>query len=442
MRPGTIEDILGQDDLIAPGSALRSALDRNRLASMILWGPPGSGKTTLARLVARSAGLRFVAFSAVLSGIKEVKEVMAAAEREHRADGRPTLLFIDEIHRFNRAQQDAFLPHVEQGTILLIGATTENPSFAVNAALLSRCAVQVLKALSEEHLVSLLRRALNDPRGLQEQNLAIADAELRLMAARAGGDARRALNALEAVSMIVAGRIGASEGTVTSPVSRQDVDRALARATLLYDKAGEEHFNLISALHKSLRNSDADAALYWLARMLESGEDPLYVARRMIRFASEDVGNADPGALRVALSARDAFVSLGMPEGALALAQAAIYLAATPKSNSVYEAYGRVLEELRRGGAAPVPLALRNAPTALMRDLGYGRDDAYAHDEPEGTADLECLPERLRGRRFYQPNFIGHERALGERLQEMENRRAKKAAGATKPSPRSARTDE
>jgi putative ATPase len=442
MRPGTLEEIVGQDDLIAPGSALRSAFDRNRLASMILWGPPGSGQTTLARLIARTAGLRFVAFSAVLSGIKEVKEVMAAAEREHRGDGRPTLLFVDEIHRFNRAQQDAFLPHVEQGTILLIGATTENPSFAVNAALLSRCSVQVLQPLSEEHLVSLLRRALSDPRGLREQGLAVGDEELRLMATRAGGDARRALNALESLSLIVAGRIVSAEGHGPTPVTRQDVDRALARAALLYDKSGEEHFNLISALHKSLRNSDADAALYWLARMLESGEDPLYVARRMIRFASEDVGNADPGALRIALSARDAFVSLGMPEGALALAQAAIYLAATPKSNSVYEAYGRVIEELRRGGADPVPLALRNAPTALMRDLGYGRDYAYAHDEPEGTADLECLPDRLRGRRFYRPRPVGHERALGERLQDMENRRAKKATAAARTVPPPERTDE
>jgi putative ATPase len=300
----------------------------------------------------------------------------------------------------------------------------------------------VLQPLSEEHLVSLLRRALSDPRGLKEQRMSIGDEELRLMAARAGGDARRALNALETLSLIVAGRIDSGGGSEGPPVTRQEVDRALARAALLYDASGEEHFNLISALHKSLRNSDADAALYWLARMLESGEDPLYVARRMIRFASEDVGNADPGALRVALSARDAFVSLGMPEGALALAQAAIYLAATPKSNSVYEAYGKVIEELRRGGADPVPLALRNAPTALMRDLGYGRDYAYAHDEPEGTAGLECLPDRLRGRRFYHPKPVGHERALGERLQEMESRRAKKAAGTATAAPRPTRTDE
>ena len=450
MRPRTFEEIGGQDELVGAGATLRTAVERDQVASMILWGPPGTGKTTLARLIADRTGVRFISFSAVLSGIKEIKDIMAAADRAAAGGGRRTLLFIDEIHRFNRAQQDAFLPYVEQGTIILIGATTENPSFAVNPALLSRCAVFVLHPLGEDDLVRLLRRALADPRGLAREGLAVEEADLRLLAARSAGDARRALNALETLALLAsADGHGPADADRTEErtrtATRRDVERALQRSALLYDKTGEEHFNLISALHKSLRNGDADAALYWLARMLESGEDPLYVARRMIRFASEDVGNADPGALRLALLAREAFESLGMPEGALALAQAAIYLAAAPKSDSVYQAYERVVEDLRRGLTDPVPPARRNAPTPLLRDLGYGRGYRSAHDSEEGTADLDCLPERLRGRRYYDPKPVGQESALAARLRDLKEARARQAeerrgAGGTTNGPRPSRT--
>jgi putative ATPase len=415
MRPVSLDEIVGQEELLGPGAPLRAAIEADQAASMILWGPPGSGKTTLARLIADLTRARFVSFSAVLSGIKEIKELMAAAERLAAAGGQRTILFIDEIHRFNRAQQDAFLPHVEQGTIVLIGATTENPSFAVNAALLSRCAVHVLGALEETHIVAILKRALSEPRGLGDERLAIDDIDLRLVAARSGGDARRALNALETVA-----RATARDGRGRR-VGRESIERALRRAALLYDREGEEHFNLISALHKSLRNGDADA--------------------RMIRFASEDVGNADPGALRIALAAREAVEALGMPEGGLALAQAAVYLAAAPKSNSLYLAYGRVVEDLRDGGSDPVPLALRNAPTGLMKDLGYGEDYRYAHDFEEGTADLECLPERLRGRRYYVATPAGHERALADRLRGYEEARARLARERSESAPRETKKD-
>jgi putative ATPase len=450
MRPRTFEEILGQEDLGAAGSPFRTAVESDQVASMILWGPPGSGKTTLARLIADLTRARFISFSAVLSGIREIKDIMAAADRSAAASGRRTILFIDEIHRFNRAQQDAFLPYVEQGTIVLVGATTENPSFAVNAALLSRCSVFVLRPLTEDDLLRLLRRALDDPRGLASQRLPVGEEDLRLIASRSAGDARRALNVLETVALVAsgAGARAADAGDAggrTRAVTRGDVERALQRSARLYDRSGEEHYNLISALHKSLRNGDADAALYWLVRMLESGEDPLYVARRMVRFASEDVGNADPGALRLALSAREAVESIGMPEGALALAQAAIYLAAAPKSDSVDRAYGRVVEDLEKGFTDPVPEALRNAPTALMRDLGYGRGYRSAHESEDGTVDLDCLPPRLRGRRYYEPKPVGQEAALAARLKVLEETRARASAarrgdGSVRSAPRPRRT--
>ena len=420
MRPESLDEIVGQDDLIGPGRPLRESIDHDQLRSMILWGPPGSGKTTLARLVARLTRAQFIQFSAVLSGIKEIKDVMRAAEQYRRATGRRTILFVDEIHRFNRAQQDAFLPYVESGSITLIGATTENPSFELNAALLSRCTVYTLPALEENHLVVILKRALASPRGVAPRRVAVSDDDLRYLASLSGGDARRALNILEILATTT---LATPEGT--RPVERTAVARAAQRAPLLYDKSGEEHYNLISALHKSLRNSDVDAALYWLLRMLESGEDPLYVARRMVRFASEDVGNADPQALAVALQAKDAIDFLGMPEGALALAQAAAYLALAPKSNALYVACGRIQEDLRAGLTDPVPLAIRNAPTSLMKSLGYGRDYQYAHDAAEGTTDMECLPDRLRGRRYYEPKPFGYEKTLQERLKEIADLRGR-----------------
>ena len=415
MRPVSLDEIVGQEERIGPGRPLREAIERDQVHSMILWGPPGSGKTTLARIIARLTRSQFVQFSAVLSGIKEIKEVMRAAEQYRRATGRRTILFVDEIHRFNRAQQDAFLPYVESGTIVLIGATTENPSFEVNAALLSRCAVYTLRGLDEAEIMGLLRRAMQSEKGIAARGVTASDDDLLYLASLSGGDARRALNILELLAMTAP---AAADGT--RPIDREGIARAAQRAPLLYDKAGEEHFNLISALHKSLRNSDADAALYWLLRMLESGEDPLYVARRMVRFASEDIGNADPQALSVSLAARDAFDFLGVPEGALALAQAAVYLALAPKSNAVYAASNRVQEDLKAGPADPVPLAIRNAPTPLMKGLGYGRDYRYAHDFEEGTADLQCLPDRLRGRRYYEPKPVGFEKHLGERMKEIE----------------------
>src|SRR5256712_204920 len=420
MRPEGLDEIVGQDDLIGPGRPLRETIERDQVHSMILWGPPGSGKTTLARLVARLTRAQFLQFSAVLSGIKEIKEVMRAAEQYRRATGRRTILFVDEIHRFNRAQQDAFLPYVESGALVLIGATTENPSFEVNAALLSRCTVYTLRALSEDDRVALLKRGLASARGVASRRVAAADQDLRYLASLSGGDARRALNTLE---LLATATPAAPDGT--RPVDRTSIARAAQRAPLLYDKSGEEHFNLISALHKSLRNSDADAALYWLMRMLESGEDPLYIARRMVRFASEDVGNADPQALAVALRARDAFDFLGMPEGTLALAQAAAYLALAPKSNALYVACGRIQEDLKAGLTDPVPPAIRNAPTPLMKNLGYGRDYQYAHDLEEGTTDMECLPERLRGRRYYEPKPFGYEKTLQERIKEIEGLKAR-----------------
>jgi putative ATPase len=423
MRPRTLDEIEGQDALLAPGRPLREAIARDALQSVILWGPPGTGKTTLARLIADATAAEFVAFSAVLAGIKDIKDVMAAAERRRRA-GRRTIVFVDEIHRFNKAQQDAFLPRVEAGDIVLIGATTENPSFEVNAALLSRSKVFVLTPLDEAAITRILRRALTDAeRGLGALAPEITDEALATLARVADGDARQALNLLQ---LVVA--------AAPQPVGRPTVDLALVQATLQrktlrYDKSGEEHFNLMSALHKSMRNSDPDAAVYWLARMLEAGEDPMYVARRLVRFASEDVGNADPQALVVAMAARDALHFIGMPEANAALAQSAIYLATAPKSNAVYLAYGAAAEAATRDVAEPVPLHLRNAPTRLMKSLDYGTGYQYAHDAPDAVAAMECLPERLRGREFYAPTERGFEKEIKRRLDGWKAIKQKRGAG-------------
>jgi putative ATPase len=413
MRPQSLDEVLGQEHLLGPGRVLRQAIESGELHSMILWGPPGSGKTTLASLMAHITGARFVAFSAVLSGVKEIREVIAQAELERSRHGATTILFVDEIHRFNRAQQDAFLPHVESGTIVLIGATTENPSFEVNSALLSRCRVYVLQPLGEDDLVRLLRRALEDgQRGLGALGADATDDGMRLIARLANGDARSALNMLEVAATLAPRTAG--RRTITEAGIRD----AAQKKTLLYDKSGEEHYNLISALHKSLRDSDPDASLYWLTRMLEAGEDPLYIVRRLVRFASEDIGNADPAALRLTLDAKDAYHFLGSPEGELAIAQATIYLALAPKSNAVYVAYGQARQDVRERPAEPVPLHIRNAPTDLMRDLGYGRDYRYAHDAPDARVAQEHLPESLRGRRYYHPTDRGLEAELGRRLAE------------------------
>ena len=414
MRPRTLDEFVGQESLIAPGRPLRSAIEQDRLQSIILWGPPGTGKTTLARLIATATRARFVAFSAVLSGIKEIREVMAEAEASRRR-GQRTLVFVDEIHRFNKAQQDAFLPRVEAGDIVLIGATTENPSFEVISALLSRSKVHVLKPLGIPEISTILRRALEDAdRGLGTLGINAHDEALAAIAKYANGDARVALNFLDAA----ASAAGATRRVDTALVADLAQNRAL-----LYDKTGEEHYNLISALHKSMRNSDPDAAVYWLARMLEAGEDPLYVARRLVRFASEDIGNADPQALTIAIAAKEAVHFMGMPEGNTALAQAAIYLAVAAKSNAVYRAYLDAAEAARQEVAEPVPLHLRNAPTKLMKELEYGKGYQYAHDEAEGVArEMECLPPAHRGRRFYEPVERGLEVRIKQRLEEIRKR--------------------
>jgi len=406
LRPAALDDFVGQRHLIGPGKALRLAIEQDQVPSMILWGPPGVGKTTLARIVARTTESEFLDFSAVLSGIREIRDVMARAERT-RHTGRGTILFVDEIHRFNRAQQDAFLPFVESGSITLIGATTENPSFEVVSALLSRVRVFVLESLSPDDVRTLVDRAA------ATIGLEISDEARAAIVRFADGDARMAYNILETAIAIAP----------NAPLTAEVVEDIVQKKLLRYDKDGEEHYNVISALHKSIRNSDADASLYWMARMLHAGEDPLYIVRRLVRFASEDIGLANPAALRVAIDTLEAVRFLGMPEAGVAVAQCVIYLAASPKSNTAYTAYGAAMKAASQSGAEPVPLHLRNAPTKLMKELGYGDDYEYAHDTEEGVADMECLPDRLRGRTFYEGKSVGREEEILKRLEEFRDRR-------------------
>lgn len=413
LRPKNLEEFVGQKHLLGEGRVLKQMIDQDRICSMIFWGPPGVGKTTLARIIAGRTKASFVDFSAVTSGIREIKEVMAQAERDRRT-GLNTLVFVDEIHRFNKAQQDAFLPYVEKGSIILIGATTENPSFEINAALLSRCKVFVLQSLSSEDLVELLHHALKSPDGLGDQKIGIEEDSLKAIAQFANGDARTALNTLEMA--VLNGEISAKETTVTKAV----LEQCLSRKSLLYDKNGEEHYNLISALHKSMRNSDPDAALYWLARMLEAGEDPLYVARRLIRFASEDIGMADSQALTVAVSAYQASHFNGMPECNVNLAHAVIYLSMAPKSNSAYRAYEMCKEDALHTLAEPVPLVIRNAPTGLMKELHYGEGYQYAHGTEDKIAAMQCLPDSLKDREYYKPTEEGQEDRAYKRLKEIK----------------------
>jgi putative ATPase len=426
MRPRSLDEFIGQEKLLGPGKPLRVQIESDNLSSMLLWGPPGCGKTTLARLIARLTKSDFTSFSAVLTGIKEIKEVMAQAEQKSR-NGRRTIVFVDEVHRFNKAQQDAFLPHVEAGHILFIGATTENPSFEVISPLLSRTKVYVLESLTTLQIVELLKRALQDrEHGLGGEKLEASEEVLFRIASYANGDARYGYNTLE-----LCARSGEPDSQGVRHISKELLEGVLQRRMLRYDKAGEEHFNLISALHKSVRNSDPDAALYWLARMLESGEDPLYLARRLVRMASEDIGLAEPGALAITLAAKDAFDFLGAPEGHLALAQAAVYLSLAPKSNALYVGYGDVLEDVQKTEADPVPLQLRNAPTNLMKNIGYGKEYQYAHDFEGKVTDMQCLPDNLSTRTYYQPTDQGFEARLRTRMDEIRKIKSK-ATGSSK----------
>ena len=413
LRPRDLSEFVGQKHLLGEGKIFRRLIEGDNIGSMIFWGPPGVGKTTLARIIAHKTKARFVDFSAVTSGIKEIKQVMEDAEKGRRF-GEKTILFVDEIHRFNKAQQDAFLPYVEKGSIILIGATTENPSFEVNGALLSRCKVFVLQALSEEDILQLLQRAVTDPRGFGNMNVKADEECLKMIAVFANGDARSALSTLE---MAV---LNGDEDENGITVTLETVESCTSRKSLLYDKTGEEHYNLISALHKSMRNSDPDAAVYWLARMLEAGEDPLYVARRVIRFASEDVGLADPRALDIAVAAYQACHFIGMPECSVHLTQAVVYMSVAPKSNALYMAYESAKKDALTTLAEPVPLVIRNAPTKLMKQLDYGKGYQYAHDTKEKLTDMQCMPDNLAGRTYYRPTEEGSESKIKARLEEIK----------------------
>ncbi|WP_446897328.1 replication-associated recombination protein A [Clostridium sp. LBM24168] len=418
LRPSGLEDYIGQKHILGKGKILRNLIYSDNISSMIFWGPPGVGKTTLAMIIASITKANFITFSATTSGIKEIKEVMTRAEKERRMGVR-TIVFVDEIHRFNKAQQDAFLPHVEKGNIILIGATTENPSFEVNSALLSRCRVFVLHPLDTEDIVELLKKAIKDERGFGYLDIDVTDDILNMIAMYSNGDARTALNTLEL--SVMSSIDGSSSATITKDIVRQ----CIGKKTLLYDKSGEQHYNLISALHKSMRNSDPDAAVYWLARMLESGEDPLYIARRVVRFSSEDIGIADPNAMEIAVAAYNSVRFIGMPECSVNLAEAVVYMSAAPKSNSLYMAYKKAKKDALDTISEGVPLHLRNAPTKLMSDLGYGKGYKYAHDFKEKTANMQCLPDNLKDTRYYVPSDEGFEKQIRERLEYIENLKKK-----------------